>query len=177
MKHSAGSNRPFPYFAYLALLLLVSIPTQAQPKWKSESDFRKAAPEIHRKAVWLEENPDAETWGDSLKLVLTWGREVPYVTLGTAKVFEKEVLNLPKDPVAGRIGSMLLVGFIQLATEPDFKKASEFEMAKAGLGCMIRYYENVQKMKTDYSIPLMEKYAGLMRSESLDDYIQAKLRK
>jgi hypothetical protein len=156
--------------------LLLLIPTLATAG-KSESDFRKAEPEIHRKALWMEENPDAPTWADSLKTVLAWGREVPYATLGTAKVLEKEMQNLPKDPVAGRISSMMRVGYIQLATGPGFKKATEFEMAKAGLTCMIRYYENVKKGKPDYEIASMERYAGLLHSDALDEYIQAKLRK
>ncbi|GEM_PF-5724503 len=163
--------------ALLAVLLLIPALSQAQSKWKTEADFRKAAPAIHRKALWLEENPTAATWGDSLKIVLSWGHEVPYATLGTAKVFEKELQNLPKDPAAGRVASMMQVGFIQLATEDGFSKASEFDMAKAGLVCMIHYYQNVQRDKDGFSIPAMEKYAGLLQNESLDDYIKAKLRK
>lgn len=157
-------------------LLLLLFPALAFAG-KSESDFRKAEPEIHRKALWLEENPDAPTWGDSLKTVLTWGREVPYATLGTARILEKEIQNLPKEPIAGRVSSMMMVGYIQLATEPGFKRATEFEMAKAGLTCMIRFYENAQKGQPGYSIPSMERYAGLLRSDALDEYIQAKLRK
>jgi len=42
---------------------------------------------------------------------------------------------------------------------------------------MIRYYENVKKGQPDYSIPAMERLAGLMHSDALDEYIQAKLRK
>lgn len=162
-------------FPYLFLFLLLSLAALAAGK--SESDFRKTAPDIHRKAQWLEANPEAPTWGDSLKPVLAWGREVPYATLGTAKILEKEMQNLPKDPVAGRVGTMMRVGYIQLATEPGFKQATEFEMAKAGLTSMIRFYENVQKDKPDYSIPAMDRYAALLHSESLDEYIQAKLRK
>jgi hypothetical protein len=160
-----------------ALFLSTSVFAKDPAAWKSEADFRKAEPEVHRKALWLEENADAESWGDSLKTVLTWGRGAPYATLGTAKVLEKEVLNLPKDPIAGRIASMLMVGYAQLATEPGFKKATEFEMAKAGLACMIHFYENVQKGKPDYTIAAMERYAGLLHSDALDEYIQAKLRK
>lgn len=125
--------------------------------WKSEKDFRNAAPMVHRQALWLEANPDAETWGDSLKTVLNWGRNVAYATLATAKVFEKEVQNLPKDPAAGRISSMLMVGYVQFAAEAGFAKATEFELAKAGLTCMIRYYEAVKQAKPDYSIPAMER--------------------
>lgn len=162
----------------LALLLTPALtPAKDPPAWKSESDFRKAAPEVHRKALWLQENPDADSWPDSMKTVLTWARGVPYISLGTAKVFEKEVQNLPSDPIAGRISSMLKVGYAQLATEPDFKKASEFAMAKAGLLCMIRYYENVKQSKPDYSLAAMERYAGLLHSGALDEYIEAKLRK
>lgn len=162
----------------LALLLTPALALAKEPpQWKSEADFRKAAPEVHRKALWLEANPDSDTWPDSMKTVLTWARGVPYVTLGTAKVFEKEVQNLPSDPVAGRVSSMLKVGYAQLATQPDFKKASEFEMAKAGLLCMIRYYENAKQSQPDYSIAAMERYAGLFHSGVLDEYIQAKLRK
>ncbi|MEO6095328.1 MAG: hypothetical protein ABIW76_06515 [Fibrobacteria bacterium] len=156
------------------LLLLTPILATAG---KSESDFRKAAPEIHRKALWLEENPDAPTWGDSLKVVLTWGRQVPYATMGTAKILEKELQSLPKDQVAGRVSSMMLVGYIQVATEPGFKQANEFEMAKAGLTCMIHFYENAQKSKPEYTIPSMERYANLFHSDALDEYIKAKLRK
>lgn len=164
---------------FLLSLLLIPALTLAKdpPAWKSEGDFRKAAPEVHRKALWLEENADADTWADSLKTVLTWARGVPYATLGTAKVFEKEVKNLPGDAVAGRVSSMLMVGYAQLATEPDFKKASEFEMAKAGLLCMIRFYENVKKSNPEYSLAAMERYAGLFHSGVLDEYIQAKLRR
>ncbi|MEO7424480.1 MAG: hypothetical protein ABI036_04785 [Fibrobacteria bacterium] len=168
-------------FGILALLtsLFSNTPAFAKdhPSWKTETDFRNAAPMVHRQALWLETNPDAETWSDSLKTVLTWGHDVPYVSLSTAKVFEKEVQNLPKDPVAGRISSMLQVGYALFATEPDFRKATEFELAKAGVTCMIRYYENVKKVKPEYSIASMEKLSGLMHSESLDEYIQAKLRK
>lgn len=166
-----------PWFLLAFLLTPHLAPAKEPPAWKSEADYRKAAPEVHRKALWLEENPEADTWPDSLKTVLAWARGVPYATLGTAKVFEKEVKNLPGDPVAGRVSSMLTVGYAQLATEPDFKKASEFEMAKAGLLCMIRYYENVKPGKPDYSIAAMERYAGLFHSGVLDEYIQAKLRK
>ena len=178
-------------FTFLSALLLAPTITQAKdqakdqaknqanepPVWKSEAEFRKAAPEVHRKALWLEANTEAETWPDSLRIVLTWARNVPYATLATAKVFEKEVKNLPSDAVAGRVSSMLMVGYAQLATEPDFTKASEFEMAKAGLLCMIRYYEDVKKSKPDYSIAAMERYAGLFHDGALDEYIQAKLRK
>lgn len=157
----------------LSSVLLFALPLFA----RSEQDFRKAAPAIHRQAQWLEENPDAKTWGDSLKTVLAWGHDVPYATLGTAKVFEKEVLNLPKDRTAGRIASMLQVGFIELASEPDFKSATEFEMAKAGLTCMIRFYESAKRIDPGYSIPSMERYAGLQQSDALDEYIQGKLRK
>lgn len=132
---------------------------------------------MHRQALWLEVNPDAETWGDSLKVVLYWGRNVPNATLATAKVFEKEVQNLPKDPAAGRIASMLMVGYVQFATEEGFEKASEFELAKAGLTCMIRYYEAVKQAKPDYAVPAMERYVGLFHSDALDEYIQDKLRK
>jgi hypothetical protein len=159
------------------LIAFVPVLAKDHPAWKSEKDFRNAAPMIHRQALWLEENPNSDTWSDSLKTVLTWGRDVPYVTLGTAKVFEKEIRNLPKDPVAGRVSSMMLVGFIQNATEPDFLKPTEFGMAKAGVTCMVRYYGNLKRIEPDYSIPLMEKLAGLMHSEALDEYIQAKLRK
>lgn len=166
------------HWILLAFLLTPAFTlAKGQPVWKSEADFRKAAPEVHRKALWMEDNPDADTWPDSLKTVLTWARGVPYATLGTAKVFEKEVRNLPGDATAGRISSMLMVGYAQLATEPDFKKASESEMAKAGLLCMIRYYENVKQSKPDYSIAAMERYSGLYRSGVLDEYIQAKLRR
>jgi hypothetical protein len=97
--------------------------------------------------------------------------------LGTAKVLEKEVQNLPKDPVAGRISTMLLVGYIQLATEPGFQKGSEFDFAKAGITCMIRYYEAVKNLDAAYSLAPMERLAGLYHSEALDEYIRAKLRK
>jgi hypothetical protein len=164
---------------FLFSLLLIPSLTLAKdpPAWKSEGDFRKAAPDIRRKALWLEENADADTWADSLKTVLTWARAVPYVTLGTARIFEKEVRNLPGDAVAGRVSSMLLVGYAQLATEPDFTKASEFEMARAGLLCMIRFYENVKQSKPGYSIAALERYAGLFHSGALDEYIEAKLRR
>jgi hypothetical protein len=139
--------------------------------------FAKDAAGVHRQALWLEENPDAKTWSDSLKTVLSWGHEVPAVRHGTAKVFEKEVLNLPKDRMGGRIGSMLQVGYIELASEPGFKSATEFEMAKAGLTCMIRFYENAKRIDPSYSVPTMERYAGLLHSDALDEYIQAKLRR
>jgi hypothetical protein len=162
---------------FAILILLVPVLAKDPPAWKSEQDFRKAAPMIHRQALWLEANPNAETWSDSLKTVLAWGREVPYATLGTAKVFEKEIQNLPKDRVAGRVSSMMLVGYIQCATEEGFRKATEFDMAKAGLTSMIRYYENVKQENPEYSIPAMERYAGLLHSDALGEYIQAKLRK
>lgn len=163
--------------ALFLLVLLLPALAKDQPEWKSEADFRKAAPLVHSKALWLETNAESPSWGDSLKYVLTWGHEVPYVRLGTAKVLEREVQNLPKDPVAGRISSMLLVGYIQLVTEPGFQKASEFEMAKAGITCMIRYYETVHRVKPDYTVASMERLAGLLHSDALDEYIQAKLRK
>ena len=162
-------------FVLLSAITLLS--AKDRPAWKSEQDFRKAAPMVHRQALWLEANPDAETWGDTLKTVLTWGHEVPYVRLGTAKVFEKELQNLPKDPSAGRVASMMQVGYVQYATETDFENATEFAMAKAAATCMIRYYENLQQTKPGYAIPALERLAGLMHSESLDEYIQAKLRK
>jgi hypothetical protein len=162
----------------LAVQLLLSLALAKEPSaWKSDKDFRAAAPTVHRQAVWLEANPGADTWSDSLKTVLTWSRGVPYVTLGTAKIFEKELQNLPKDPEAGRVASMMRVGYVQYATGPDFRQATEFGMAKAAATCMIRYYENLKAGKPDYSIPAMEKLAGLMHSEALDEYIQAKLRK
>lgn len=162
----------------LLLSVLLALPVSlVAGEWKSEKDFRKAAPMVHRQAQWLEANPDAETWGDSLKTVLTWGRGVPYAKLATAKVFEKEVQNLPKDRVAGRVASMLMVGYVQLAAAEGFAKATEFELAKAGLTCMIRFYENAKQSQPDLSIPAMEKYAGLMHSDALDGYIEAKLRK
>lgn len=170
------------YRLLFALLLIPAI-TQAKdlakdpPAWKSESDFRKAAPEVHRKALWLEANTEAETWPDSLRTVLTWARNVPYATLATAKIFEMEVRNLPVDPVARRVASMLMVGYAQLATEPGFTKASEFEMAKAGLLCMIRYYENAKLRNPGYSIGVMERFAGLFHDGALDEFIKAKLRK
>lgn len=164
-------------FATLFLLLLTPALAKEAATWKSESDFRKAAPEVHRKAEWLEANANADAWSDSLKYVLGWGRGVPYATLGTTKILEKEVQNLPKDPTAGRISTMLTVGYIQLATEPEFKKASEFDMAKAGITCMIRYYETVKQANPDYSIPIMERLTGLYHSDALDEFIQAKLRK
>lgn len=162
----------------LAIQLLLSLALAKDPSaWKSEKDFREAAPMVHSQALWLEANPGADTWSDSLKTVLTWSRGVPYVTLGTAKIFEKELQNLPKDPDAGRVASMMRVGYVQYATGPDFRKATEFDMAKAAATCMIRYYENLKAAKPEYSIPAMEKLAGLMHSEALDDYIQGKLRK
>jgi hypothetical protein len=162
---------------FAILILLSPLPAKDSPAWKSEKDFRTAAPMVHRQALWLESNPNAKTWGDSLKTVLAWGREVPYVTLGTAKVFEKEIQNLPKDPAGGRVSTMMLVGYIQYATEDGFQKPKEFDMAKAGLTCMIRYYENVKQSEPDYSIAAMEHLAGLFHSDALDEYIQAKLRK
>ena len=162
---------------FLLLIALAPLFAKDHPAWKSEKDFRNAAPMVHRQALWLEANPGAETWGDSLKTVLGWGREVPYATLNTAKVFEKEIQNLPKDPEAGRVSSMMMVGYVQLATEPDFRKATEFGMAKAAVTCMIRYYVNVKQAKPDYSIASMERLEGLMHSDALDEYIQAKLRK
>jgi hypothetical protein len=145
--------------------------------WKSEKYFRDAAPMVHRQAAWLESHPGAEGWSDSLKTVLTWAHDVPYVTLGTAKVFEKEVQNLGKDPEAGRIASMLRVGYAEYATEPDFRQASEPDLAEAGVTCMIRYYENVKAAKPDYANPMMEKLAGLMHADALEEYIQGKLRR
>jgi hypothetical protein len=162
---------------YLLLLALSSGFAKDPSAWKSEKDFREAAPMVHRQALWLEAHPGAETWGDSLKTVLTWARGVPYVTLGTARVFEREIQNLPKDPEAGRVGSMMRVGYAEYATGPDFREATEFGMAKAGVTCMIRYYENVKAAQPDFAIPLMEKLAGLMHSDALDEYIQGKLRK
>jgi hypothetical protein len=147
------------------------------PAWNSGKDYRNAAPMIHRQALWLEANPDAGNWSDSLRTVLSWARDVPYVKLGTAKVFEREIQNLPKDPSAGRVSSMLMVGYAQYATEPGFDKPVEFDMAKAGVTCMIRYYENLQTAKPGYSIPAMDRLAGLLHSEALDEYIRAKLRK
>jgi hypothetical protein len=163
----------------LSILLLALVPALAKdrPAWKSEKDFREAAPMIHRQALWLEANPGADTWSDSLKTVLTWAHDVPYVTLATAKVFEREIQNLPKDPEAGRVAGMMRVGYAEYATEPGFGKPTEFGMAKAGVTCMIRYYENVKAAKPDYSIPAMERLAGLMQSDALDEYIQGKLRK
>lgn len=162
---------------FAILILLAPVLAKDSPAWKSEKDFRNAAPMIHRQALWLETNPNAKTWGDSLKTVLTWGRDVPYVTLGTAKVFEKEMQNLPKDPATGRISTMMRVGYIQYATEEGFQAAKEFDLAKAGLTCMIRYYENVKQIQPDYSIASMERLAGLFHSDALDEYIQGKLRK
>ena len=78
---------------------------------------------------------------------------------------------------AGRISSMLMVGYAQYATEPGFSEPVEFDMAKAGVTCMIRYYGNVRQAKPGYSIPAMERLAGLLHSGALDEYIQAKLRK
>jgi hypothetical protein len=112
-----------------------------------------------------------------LKTVLAWGHDVPFVTLSTAKVFEKEVQNLPKDPEAGRIATMLQVGYVQYATEADFGKATEFGLAKAGVTCMIRYYANIKAAKPDYTNSAMERLAGLLQADALDEYIQAKLRK
>lgn len=167
------------FYTLLSAFLIALAPALAKehPPWKSEKDFRSAAPMVHRQALWLEANPGADTWSDSLKTVLTWGRNVPYVTLGTAKIFEKEIQNLPKDPEAGRVASMMRVGYVQFATKPDFRKPTEFDMAKAGVTCMIRYYENLKSRKPDFSIPAMERLAGLMHSDALDEYIQAKLRK
>jgi hypothetical protein len=163
----------------LPLLLLALAPVLAKdaPAWKSEKDFRNAAPMVHRQALWLEENPGAETWSDSLKTVLTWGHDVPYATLSTAKVFEKELQNLPKDPEAGRVASMMQVGYVQYATDPDFRKPTEFDLAKSAVTCMIRYYGNLKQVRPGYAIPAMERLAGLMHSDALDEYIQAKLRK
>lgn len=158
-------------------LALTSVFAKDPSAWKSDQDFRHAAPMVHRQALWLEANPDADKWSDTLRTVLSWGREVPYVKLGTAKVFEKEIQNLPKDAAAGRVASMMMVGYVQYATDPDFDKPTEFGMAKAGVTCMIRYYENVRQAKPDYSIPAMERLAGLFHSDALDEYIQAKLRK
>lgn len=167
-----------PMRALYAVLIAFAPSLAKEPNaWKSEKDYREAAPMVHRQAHWMEANPGADTWSDSLKTVLTWGRGVPYATLGTAKVFEKELQNLPKDPEAGRVASMMRVGFAQYATDPGFRKATEFDMAKAAVTCMIRYYENVKSEKPDYSIPAMERLAGLMHSGALDEYIQAKLRR
>lgn len=145
--------------------------------WKSGKDFRNAAPMVHRQAIWLEENPGAETWSDSLKTVLAWVRGVPYATLSTPKVFEKEIQNLPKDAESGRIASMLQAGYAQYATEPDFAKPAEFDLAKAGVTCMIRYYGNLKQAKPGYANAGMERLDGLMQAGALDEYIQGKLRK
>ena len=162
---------------YAALIAFAPALAKDLSAWKSEKDFREAAPRVHRQALWLEANPGADTWGDSLKTVLTWVRGVPYAAMGTAKVFEKEIQNLPKDPEAGRVASMMKVGYAQFAADPGFRKATEFDMAKAAVTCMIRYYENVKAGKPDYAIPAMERLAGLLHSGALDEYIQAKLRK
>lgn len=162
----------------IALVLSLAAVFAKDPSaWKSEKDFRNAAPMIHRQALWLEAHPDAEGWSDTLRTVLSWARDVPYVKLGTAKVFEKEIQNLPKDAAAGRVASMMMVGYAEYATEADFDKPTEFDMAKAGVTAMIRYYENLRQAKPDYSIPAMERLAGLQQSDALDEYIQAKLRK
>jgi hypothetical protein len=42
---------------------------------------------------------------------------------------------------------------------------------------MIRYYGNLKQVRPGYAIPAMERLAGLMHSDALDEYIQAKLRK
>ncbi len=173
-------TKPFPILIAFALALapvLAKDASAGNSDWKSEKDFRNAAPMIHRQALWLEANPGADTWSDSLKTVLSWGRAAPYVRLGTAKVFEKEIQNLPKDPDAGRVASMLRVGYVRYATEADFDTPTEFEMAKAGVTCMIRYYENLQQAKPEYSIPAMERLAGLLRSDALDEFIKDKLKK
>lgn len=164
----------------LPIVFAISLATpfaKGPTAWKSDQDFRNAAPMVHRQALWLEAHPDAEGWSDTLQTVLTWGREVPYVKLGTAKVFEKEIQNLPKDAEAGRVGSMMMVGYVQYATEADFVKPTEFAMAKAGVTAMIRYYGNLRQAKPDYAIPAMERLSGLQQSDALDEYIQAKLRK
>ncbi len=104
-------RKPFSLpIVFVLVLALSSVFAKDQPVWKSEQDFRNAVPMIHRQALWLEANPDAESWSDSLNTVLSWGRDVPYV-------------------------------------------------------------------KPDYSLPAMERLAGLLHSDALDEYIQAKLRK
>jgi hypothetical protein len=158
-------------------LSLTAVFAKGPSAWKSEKDFRNAAPMVHRQALWLEAHPDADGWSDTLQTVLSWGRDVPYVKLGTAKVFEKEIQNLPKDAAAGRVGSMMMVGYTQYATEEGFDKPTEFDMAKAGVTAMIRYYGNLRQAKPDYAIPQMERLSGLLQSDALDEYIQAKLRK
>ncbi len=173
---------PFAVPVLPALLLaLAALLKPASAKdgadWKSEKDFRDAAPMVHRQALWLEGNPGADTWGDSLKTVLAWARGVPYATLGTAKVFERELQDLPKDPAAGRIASMMRVGFAQYATAPDFREGTESGMAKAAVTCMIRYYGNLKAVDPGYALPKLERLEGLMHSGALDEYIEAKLRK
>jgi hypothetical protein len=172
MRNLSLASIPFALIIALAPAL-----AKDQPAWKSEKDFRNAAPMVRRQAVWLEENPGAETWSDSLKTVLAWVRGVPYAALSTPKVFEKEIQNLPKDAESGRISSMLQVGYAQYATGPDSAKPAEFDLAKAGVTCMIRYYGNLKRAKRGYSNAGMEKLDGLMQSGALDEYIQGKLRK
>lgn len=162
----------------LAFVLSLSLAWSGDGRvWKSEKDFRNAAPGIHRQALWLEENPGAEGWSDSLQTVLAWARGVPYLKLATAKVFEKEILNLPKNPSAGRVASMLKVGYAQIATQPGAENPTEFELARAGVTCMIRYYENAQRANPGDAIPAMERFAGFLHSDALDEFLQAKLRK
>lgn len=167
-----------PFVFWIAYAIALSpVAANEGPVWKSEKEFRKAIPMVHRLALWLEENPEADGWSDSLQTVLSWGREVPYVKLATAKVFEKEMQNLPRDPAAGRLSSMLRVGYVQFVTEPGSGNPTEFELAKAGVTCMIRYYENLQRMRPGYAIPAMERLADFFHSGALDEFIQAKLRK
>jgi hypothetical protein len=170
-------NLSVAFIPFAFLIVFAPALAKDQPGWKSEKDFRAAAPMVHRQAVWLEENPGAGGWSDTLKTVLSWGRGVPYATLATPKVFEKEIQNLPKDAQSGRIASMLQVGYAQYATEPGFTKPVEFDLAKAGVTCMIRYYGNIKRAEPDYANAGMEKLDGLMQSGALDEYIQGKLRK
>jgi len=151
-----------------------SINAFAQSNWKTETEFKAAEPIVLSKANWLINNPFDNNWGDSLKFVMSWGNDVPYITIGTKGNYTKEIRLSSTDNIAGRLSSVWLVGVIKYYVEFPKNRSNNNEIAKSGILALVKYYDIIKASHSDFSIPIIESYKNMISDNSIDEYIKNK---
>jgi hypothetical protein len=140
----------------------------------TDDQFRQREPEILRKCQWIANNPFGDSWGDSLRAVLEWGNDVPYLAIGTRANYLGDLTNKTGDELVGRVCSVWLVGCIQGALECSDKADCGWKMAKCATESMVRYYRLLKETAPQLSIDLVEKYSKMVDEKTLEGFVRKK---
>jgi hypothetical protein len=158
----------------LAISVLAAAISATSPA--TEDEFRQKEPEILRKCQWVANNPLASSWGDSLRAVLKWGNDVPYLAIGTKADYLGDLVGKTEDQVVGRVCSVWLVGCIQGALECTDKADCGWRIAKSAIESMVVYYRHLKATAPELSIDLVDKYAKMVDDKTLDGFVKKKER-